>query len=108
MNIEKIKEFNAIREELLNDGVIAVDMWGDYVHVSTKKLAEIVDYPNVKVETREGDPKYPYTVTTVVDGIKLLFVLTEEEFFQDPQLQGYMVEDVDLSGSSKDGDDHAA
>jgi hypothetical protein len=100
MNINKIKEFIAIREDLYSAGVIGLDLYSNEVHVKKDKLVEL---PNLKVKTGYSED-YPYYVYTAVDGIELHSIFTEEEFAQYPQLQGYMEDDVDLSG----GGDHAA
>jgi hypothetical protein len=42
----------------------------------------------------------------MVNGIKIFGIMSEEEFQKYPQLQGYMIDDVNLTGN--DGDDHAA
>jgi hypothetical protein len=102
MNIDKIKEFIAMREDLYDAGAIGVDMYSNRVHV---KKNELVELPNLSVETGYSE-EYPYYVYTKVDGIELFCILTEEEFYQYPQLQGYMIEDVQFDGGS--GDDHAA
>jgi hypothetical protein len=100
INMEKIKEFIALREELYAAGVIGVDMYADDVHVKKQALLAL---PDLKIESGYSE-EYPYFVSTVVDGIKLHCILSEEEFAKYPQLQEYMIEDVDLSG----GGDHAA
>ncbi|WHY76104.1 hypothetical protein QNH20_18505 [Neobacillus sp. WH10] len=101
MNLEKIKEFIAIRNDLYEAGVIALDLYSDSVHV---KKTLLVDVPDLQVEFLGDDVEYPFEVFTVCDGIKLFCVVTNEQMSElFPQLSGYMIEDVDLSG----GEDHA-
>ncbi|MEH7355113.1 hypothetical protein V7150_16265 [Neobacillus drentensis] len=106
MNIEKIKEFIAIRNDLYETGVIGLDLHSDSVHV---KKTLLVDTPDIQVEFLGDDLQYPFEVFTVCDGIKLFCIATNEEMAElFPQLSGYMIEDVDLSGSDlSGGEEHA-
>lgn len=100
MNIEKIKEFIALRSELYASGVIGLNLYEDAVHVDSSKLVGAAD---LQIASR-GWEKYPYEVSINQDGIKIFAILTKtqlEELY--PQFAGFMVEDVLLDG----GEEHA-
>jgi hypothetical protein len=91
MNIEKIKEFIALRKGLLETGVIGLDPYADIVHIYKAKLANESD---LHIEKR-GCHEYPYEISTVRDGIKLFCIATDEELLKHfPQFVEYMEEDV--------------
>jgi hypothetical protein len=95
MNIEKIKEFIALRQELKTAGVIGVSLFNDSFQVKTEVL---VGQENLKMEYNESSD-YPYRVTAVIDGVKMFAVMTKEEFEKSfPEHKGFLVEDVILDG----------
>ena len=100
MNIEKIKEFISLRQDLYSSGVIGLDVYDDKVQVTAK---ELIGYDDLQLESRNDEP-YPFRVFIIRDGIKIYTIVSTEalnKYF--PQLSGYMIEDVDLSG----GEEHA-
>jgi hypothetical protein len=95
MNIELIKQFIALRQELNAAGVIGVSLHNDEVHVRSEVL---IGEDSLEVEYN-AESTYPYRITTVKDGVNLFAIVTGEELEESfPQLKGYLVEDVDLSG----------
>ena len=95
MNIEKIKEFIALRAELLESGVIGLDAWEDRVHV---RHLELVGQDDLHIELR-GDEKYPYELSVSKDGIKIFCIASQEVLEKHfPQFVGFMLNDVNLDG----------
>jgi hypothetical protein len=95
MNMEKVKEFIALRQELNTVGVIGVSLHNDKIHVNSDVL---VGEDSLEVEFNADSP-YPYRLTTVKDGVTLFAVVSGEELEESfPQLKGYLVEDVILDG----------
>jgi hypothetical protein len=103
ISVDVIKQFADARQKLMDSGVISSFIIDGGLHVSAKTL---VDEEGLKVEIRDPETcaKFPYEISVTVEGIKIFGLLSEEEFAKYPQLQSYMVDDVDLSG----GGDHAA
>jgi hypothetical protein len=98
MNLEKIKEFIALRQELKAAGVIGVSLFNDSFQVRTEVL---VGQENLQVEYNEGQ-EYPYRVTAAIDGVDMMAVMKKEEFEKSfPEYKGFLVEDVDLSGGAE-------
>jgi hypothetical protein len=98
MNLEKIKEFIALRQELKAAGVIGVSLFSDSFQVRTEVL---VGQENLQVEYNEGQ-EYPYRVTAVIDGVDMMAVMKKDEFEKSfPEHKGFLVEDVDLSGGEE-------
>jgi hypothetical protein len=102
MNIstDLIKQFAEICKQLMESGVIGGYLPDGNLHV---RYSDLVDDEGVVVKPRNCE-QYPYEISIMVDGIKIFGIMSEEEFQKYPHLQGYMEDDVDLSG----GDDHAA
>jgi hypothetical protein len=98
MNIEKIKEFIALRKELRVNGVIGLSVWDDRVHVEAEKLV------NVDVQVlKRNCLEFPYEISTKEEGITIFAVLTQEKLNQlFPQFTDYMEEDVDLTGGEEE------
>jgi hypothetical protein len=98
MNIEKIKEFIALREELKAAGVIGLSVYNEEVQIDKEILAGESD---LRIEKR-GCDKYPYEISTVRDGITLFCIATDDELLKYfPQFVECMEEDVDLSGGEE-------
>lgn len=98
MDLSKIKEFIAIRQELHELGVIGLDMYGDNIHLSKDCMVGMAD---LEIKFYGHDCRYPYEIFTYRDGINLHCICTKEEletYF--PQFVDYLVEDVDLSGGA--------
>lgn len=94
MNIDKIKEFISMREELKAAGVIGIDMYSNNIHLSKNELATL---PGLKAEPFDcDDSNYTHEVSTFIDGIR--FFALSENLKEFPQLAGYMEEDVNLEG----------
>jgi hypothetical protein len=102
ISVDVIKQYADVRKKLMESGVISSYILDGDLHVSAKTL---VDEEEVKVTLRDPEhcANYPYEISVTVDGIKIFGLLSEEEFQKYPQLQGYMIEDVQFGG-----DDHAA
>lgn len=99
MNIEKIKEFIALRSELRASGVLGLSVWDDKIHMEAGKLVNA----DVQVSTRNCSD-FPFEISTNIDGVEIFAVLTKEKLNQlYPQFTEYLEEDVDLSG----GEEHA-
>lgn len=100
MNVEKMKEFIALRQELKAAGVIGVSIFNESFQVRTEVL---VGEEDLQIEYNEG-LDYPYKVTAIIDGVKMFAIMAKEELEESfPQYKGFLVEDVDLSG----GEEHA-
>jgi hypothetical protein len=102
ISIDLIKQYADARQKLMDSGVISSFIIDGELHVSAVTL---VNEDGLKIEDR-GDDRYPYELYVMIDGIKIFGLMSEEEFAKYPQLQCYMIEDVNLTGN--DGDDHAA
>jgi hypothetical protein len=102
INVDLIKQYADVRKQLVESGVFSSTIVDGELHVSAVTL---VNEEGLNVEDR-GDEKYPYEISITIDGIKIFGLMSEEQFKQYPQLQGYMIDDVNLTGN--DGDDHAA
>jgi hypothetical protein len=100
ISVDVIKQYADARQKLMESGVISSFIIDGELHVSASTL---VNEEELKIEDR-GDEKYPYEIYVMVNGIKIFGLMSEEEFQKYPQLQGYMIEDVQLDG----GGDHAA
>jgi hypothetical protein len=99
MNIEKIKEFIALRSELKAAGVIGVSLHEDEVHMNESELSGL---ENLEIEYDENF-KYPYKVSTVKEGVRLFSVMNKENFETFfPEHKGYLVEDVILDGMKEE------
>jgi hypothetical protein len=98
MNIDKIKEFIALREELNASGVIGVNLHCNEVQVRPETLTN----EDVQLITRDCDT-FPYEVYVIKEGIKALALLRAEsleELF--PHLRPrYMEEDIDCTGGEE-------
>jgi hypothetical protein len=82
MNIEKIKQFIELKKELYKEGVIATGSEGEYIQVKEEKMFGL---PNLKVIARNSD-EYPYEISTHIDGIEFLTVISEDEKHLFPEL----------------------
>jgi hypothetical protein len=102
MNIstDLIKQYADVSKKLMESGVIGGYLPDGNIHV---RYSVLVDEEGVVVKPRKCE-QYPYEISVMVDGIKIFGIMSEEEFQKYPQLQGYMIEDVQLDG----GGDHAA
>jgi hypothetical protein len=78
MNIEKIKEYIALREELQAAGVIGLSLYNEEVQMDKEILANESD---LHIEKRDCD-QYPYEISTVRDGITIFCLATDEELQQ--------------------------
>jgi hypothetical protein len=101
MNIstDVIKQYADVSKKLMESGVIGGYLPDGNLHV---RFSTLVDEEDVVVKARKCE-QYPYEISVMVDGIKIFGIMSEEEFQKYPQLQGYMIEDVQFGG-----DDHAA
>jgi hypothetical protein len=102
INVDLIKQYADVSKKLMESGVIGGYIPDGNLHV---RCSALIDEEGVVVKPRKCE-QYPYEISVMVDGIKIFGILSEEEFAKYPQLQGYMIEDVNLTGN--DGDDHAA
>jgi hypothetical protein len=75
MNIEKIKEYIALREELYAAGVIGLNIHQNEVQMDKEVLAGESD---LQIEKRDCD-EFPYEISTVRDGITIFCLATDEE-----------------------------
>jgi hypothetical protein len=108
--MEAIKSFITLRRALRESGVIGLDLYDDEIHMNWKQL---VGESNLQVKYR-FDHKYPFEISTIKDGIKLLCIADEERLEQFPELKAeakmkmevalanvaYLEEDVVLDGMS--------
>jgi hypothetical protein len=80
MNIDKIKQFLELKDELHDMGVIGVNMYrGRHeLQVSAEKM---VGSENLEIE-HHGDLEYPYYLTGEKDGLSLRSVASEEQMKQ--------------------------
>jgi hypothetical protein len=102
INVDLIKQYADARQKLMDSGVIGGYLPDGDLHV---RFYTLVDEEEAVVSHRNCE-EYPYEIAVMVDGIKIFGLMSEEDFQQYPQLQGYMIEDVQFDGGS--GDDHAA
>jgi hypothetical protein len=104
MNIstDLIKQYADARQKLMDAGVISSFIHNGEIHV---RAITLVDEEGLQIENR-SDKDYPYELYVMVEGIKIFGLMSEEQLKQYPQFQGYMIDDVNLTGN--DGDDHAA
>jgi hypothetical protein len=99
MNIDKMKEFIAIRQELKASGVIGVNMYEDLIHVSEEKLYGVED---LKIEVLET-VDYPFRISAVIDEVEVFCRTTRESLEVNfPQFAGYLIEDVILDGMEEE------
>lgn len=94
MNIEKIKLFLGMADDLYKDGIIAVDMSDKDIHMRNEQFMELPRH-GVQFEST-GREEYPWEAYSVIDGIKFFTLLTKESYEQ--YTQPYMHEDVKLDG----------
>lgn len=95
MNLDKIKEFIALRQELQSAGVVGVSVLHDVIHVKAEVL---VVEESLEIE-HDSDLVYPYRISTVKDGVEMFAIMTSEDLEKlFPQFKGYLVEDVILDG----------
>lgn len=96
MNMETIKQFINIRQDLQESGVIGINVWDDSVQI---RFSEMVNLPDITVEPFNYE-NFKYRAVAMVDGIKFYSIFTEIELEDNPHIKSLipMVEDVDLSG----------
>lgn len=74
MNIEKIKQFIEIRNDLSKSGVIGLSLYADEIHMLPEVLANEQD---LTLKIRQYD-EYPYEISTIRDGIKIFCIANKE------------------------------
>ncbi|MBT2727873.1 hypothetical protein J7E63_13080 [Bacillus sp. ISL-75] len=78
MNIDKIKEFVHLADELREEGVFGFSFHSNAVHVNKK---ELIHFENLQIENSDGS-EYPYEIFIEVDGYKI-FALAKFEDIKD-------------------------
>ena len=96
--INKVKEFINMRESLKTSGVIGVSMFYDEIHV---KLPVLLEMPNVQFESF-NDSDYPFKAFATEDGITFYALIHKDDVKNFPQLEMFVIEDVNLTGSVED------
>jgi hypothetical protein len=87
MNMELIKSFISLRQELRNSGVIGLDLYDDEIHLNWKQL---IGESELHVSYR-FDSKYPFEIYTIKDGIKLYCLADDERLEQFPELKSIAI-----------------
>jgi hypothetical protein len=101
MNLETVKAFIDMRNDLREFGVIAASVYeGDALHL---KAETILQFPNVEISKRgDGDSDYSYELKVEMEGIRF-FALVRKEQVNIPEIAAliqpleYMEEDIDFS-----------
>jgi hypothetical protein len=84
MNIELIKQFAEICEQLKNEpGYIS--FFNNEIHVNCEGIKGM---ENIQIEIRSGND-YPYKIFTEVEGIKIFAIAKEEELSDFPQFREF-------------------
>lgn len=82
MDMQKIKQFSDMREDLKNLGVIGLSVWDTSIHMSVGALLEL---PGLKVEGCDSED-YPYSLYTVLEGINFHSIFGDGDIKRHPIL----------------------
>lgn len=85
MNIEKIKEFINLKNEIAADDVIGFHFHDNKIHVRQKDLK---GFENLQIKYR-GDGNYPFEVSVNFDGFEIFALIEAEDIKEFPQLKDY-------------------
>ncbi|NRD80335.1 hypothetical protein HPT25_23720 [Bacillus sp. BRMEA1] len=99
MNIEKMKEFIAIRKDLKNAGVIGLSLYDDAIHVNHKTFG-MKEIPELQLEVRVNDIEsddYPYKIFFIKDGIEIYSVLKKADLAEYPQFADVIKNNEEVS-----------
>jgi hypothetical protein len=85
MNIEKMKKFIQLAEELKSDGVLSFNFSSNQFHVRSK---ELMNEKELKIKDR-GDGTYPYEIYVEHDDFKLFALVKTEDLKFLPQFKEF-------------------
>lgn len=90
MNIEKLKQFVSLAQELTDEGVLGLRYFFKEFHINKKALLEMED---IQIEKR-NDHDFPYQIFVMVDGIKLYALAKAEDIKHLPQFKAFLKADL--------------
>jgi hypothetical protein len=85
VNIEKMKEFINLKNEITADAAIGFDFHNNKIHV---KHEDLMGFENLQVKYR-GDGNYPFEISAKLDGFEIYAIVKAESINDFPQFKDF-------------------